>query len=311
MNVLHFQRRTLVVADRVMQQTLDHALRAARTSAAVLLSGESGTGKELIARFIHEKSARANGPFISVNCAAVPEGLMEAEFFGFERGAFTGAISQRIGKFERANGGTLLLDEISEMPYGLQAKLLRVLQEGEIDRLGGKDPIEINCRIIATTNREPLKLIREGKFREDLYYRLNVVRIDCVPLKGRSEAIESLALEFAKRFAAEQGMDPVFGVLAMNALKTYSWPGNIRELQNTVERAVLQADTNTIEEVSLEEMDRGSRSGQDDSLLTLADVERHHILHTLESTDGNRSRAAEILGVTARTLRNKLKEYGE
>lgn len=310
-SVIHFHKRSLVVADAAMASTLEAATRAARTSFPVFLCGESGTGKELVARYIHEKSDRRHGPFVSVNCAAVPEGLMEAEFFGFERGAFTGAIAQRIGKFERANQGTLLLDEISEMPIGLQAKLLRVLQEGEIDRLGGREPIAINCRIIATTNREPRELIRAERFREDLYYRLNVVRIDCAPLKGRDEAIVALARQFLDSAAQAQGFGETHLSTAAEAILVgYDWPGNVRELQNTIERAVMSADGGTVGAEHLPPL-HGRIVGDTETPATtnLAQLEKHYILKTLTQTGGNRTEAADLLGISSRTLRNKLRDY--
>jgi transcriptional regulator with PAS, ATPase and Fis domain len=308
-SVLRFHHRTLVVADEIMQNSIELAARAARVKAPVLLCGESGTGKELIARYIHEKGERAKGPFITVNCAAVPEGLLEAEFFGYEKGAFTGAIARRVGKFEMANGGTLLLDEISEMPLSLQAKLLRVLQEGEIDRLGGLGPIPVNCRIIATTNREPMKLVEEKVFREDLFYRINVIRIDCVPLRHRESAIEELAREFVRNSAAGQGVsEPALTDGAVAKLKRHCWPGNIRELQNAIERAVWLADGKDIDETHL---DLTVKSAEvQGSNRSLSDVERQHILAVVQSTKGNRMEAADRLGITTRTLRTKLKEYG-
>lgn len=306
-SVLRFHNRRLVIADDVMIGAIDLAGRAAKLNSPVLLYGESGTGKELIARYIHEKSQRSSGPFVSVNCAAVPEGLLEAEFFGFERGAFTGAISRKVGKFELATNGTLLLDEISEMPLSLQAKLLRVLQEGEVDRLGGNDPIRVNCRIIATTNRDPQELLGEKTFREDLYYRLNVIRIDCAPLKGRTEAIEALAQEFLRRSAESQGMgDLHLTESAVQALREYAWPGNIRELQNAIERAVWLADGKAIEPSHFGLNAIAARGAVGDRL---SEVEKKHILTTIELSHGNRSEAAERLGITTRTLRNKLKEY--
>jgi two-component system response regulator FlrC len=196
MNTISFHERVMLVGDDLMSQLLHIARKAAASDATVLVCGESGTGKELIARYIHEMGNRKDKAFLSINCAAIPEGLMEAELFGYEKGAFTGAWVQRIGKFERAVGGTLLLDEVTEMPLALQAKLLRVIQEGEIDRLGGKETIRINTRLIATSNKEPLQLIQAGRFREDLFYRLNVLRIDCPPLRGRKEAIQNLASFF-------------------------------------------------------------------------------------------------------------------
>jgi transcriptional regulator with PAS, ATPase and Fis domain len=305
-----FQNRTLLVADDSMKRTLDLALRAAVTSLPVLIVGESGTGKELVARFIHERSPRVKDSFVSVNCAAIPDGLMEAELFGFERGAFTGAIFQKIGKFERANQGTLLLDEISEMSVPLQAKLLRVLQESEVDRLGGKDSVPINTRVIATTNRDPLSLISDGSFREDLYYRLNVVRIECAPLRGRIEAIVALAEEFLTQSAERQGRGLMeLSDAAMEKICEHSWPGNIRELQNAIERAVLMTDGDVIESHRFEGLLGHSKQIKraDDS--TLSELEQEHILNVLEVSNGNRTHAAKKLGISVRTLRNKIKEY--
>lgn len=310
MTNLYFQNRLLVVADESMQKTLNLALKAAQSTLPVLISGESGTGKELIARFIHEKGARSAGPFISVNCAALPETLIESELFGYERGAFTGAVGQRIGKFERANGGTLLMDEVSEMPYGLQAKLLRVLQEGEIDRLGSRDTIGIDCRIIATTNRDPIQMIEEEKFREDLYYRLNVIRIECVPLRRRPIAIIKLAHEFIRQACLRDHKNEVFlSEAAIKKLVQHEWPGNIRELQNVMERAVLLTDGTLIEEDSLQFMDQLKRRSETTESTLLSDLEQSHILKVLEMNHGNRSNAAKTLGISVRTLRNKLKEY--
>lgn len=305
-----FKNRSLLVADEVMKKTVEMAERAARTDATVLLCGESGTGKELVARFIHEMSRRQSGPFVSVNCAAIPEGLMEAELFGYEKGAFTEAIAQRIGKFERANGGTLLLDEISEMPISLQSKLLRVLQESEVDRLGARDAIKINTRIIATTNRNPLELIQKEKFREDLYFRLNVIRIDCQPLRGRYQAITELASYFLQQ-ACERHERPGVELTpeAFQKLRAHSWPGNIRELHNAIERAVVNGVEEKIRASELEflkpflPVEEGAPTG------TLASLERKHILSMLDQADGNRTEAAKKLGISIRTLRNKLKDY--
>jgi transcriptional regulator with PAS, ATPase and Fis domain len=306
METLRFQGRTLVVADSLMNETVALAAKAARSGAPVLLCGESGTGKELIARFIHEKGTRGKGPYVSVNCAALPEGLMEAELFGYEKGAFTGAVALRVGKFERANNGTLLLDEISEMPIHLQAKLLRVLQEGEVDRLGARDAIPVNARILATTNREPVELVEQGLFRKDLFFRLNVIRIDCLPLRGRREAIENLSRQFVDEAGRTYERDRLaLSRGAMAKLLEYDWPGNVRELQNTIERAVLLSE-NVIgpEAIQL----AGLRLEQSPRLetQTLAQIEQSHIARVLQSTGGNRNEAAKVLGVTARTLRNKL-----
>lgn len=302
---IHFKNRALIIADEAMRRTLDLATRAASSSLPVLLVGQSGTGKELVARYIHEKSPRARGNFVSINCAAIPDGLMEAELFGFERGAFTGAVAQRVGKFERASGGSLLLDEVSEMPFHLQAKLLRALQEGEIDRLGGAQPVAVQTRVIATTNVDPALLIQKGTFRADLYYRLNVIRIDCPALGGRSEAIESLAVQLLRRACDANGMTPrSFKPEAMDRLRAYAWPGNIRELQNAVERALLVCDHSEIGPEHLDLRPLTAVSGGD-----LAAIEQQHILDTLSQSEGNRSEAARRLGISVRTLRNKLKEF--
>jgi two-component system, response regulator FlrC len=304
-----FQQRTMVIADPIMEKTIQLATRAARVAVPVLLCGESGTGKELIARYLHEKGPRASGPFISVNCAAIPDGLLEAELFGYERGAFTGAVNQRIGKFERANGGTLLLDEISEMSVALQAKLLRALQEGEVDRLGGSRPISINCRIVATTNRDPAHLIREQLFREDLYFRLNVIRIDCVPLRNREEAITHLTSEFVKFSSEREGRSiPTITPAAFKKLAQYTWPGNIRELQSAVERALLICDGSALDVFHFAKLGDGNVTSNEE-ITSLSELERKHITIVLERNNGNRTRAARVLGISVRTLRNKLKEY--
>jgi transcriptional regulator with PAS, ATPase and Fis domain len=306
MDTLRFQGRTLVVADSLMAETVALAAKAAKSGAPVLLCGESGTGKELIARFIHEKGERARGPYVSVNCAALPEGLMEAELFGYEKGAFTGAVALRVGKFERANQGTLLLDEISEMPFHLQAKLLRVLQEGEIDRLGARDTIAVNARILATTNREPVQLVEEGLFRKDLFFRLNVIRIDCPALRGRREAIENLSRQFVEEARKLYGRDrTAFSRGAMAKLLEYDWPGNVRELQNTIERAVLLSEDLILPE-AIQLAGLKLADSQRQETLSLAEVEQGHIDRVLKTTGGNRNEAARILGISARTLRNKL-----
>ncbi len=303
---VEFRNRTLIIADAAMEKTLELASRASRSTLPVLIVGPSGTGKELVARYIHERGTRASGPFVSINCAAIPEGLMEAELFGYERGAFTGAVAQRIGRFERASGGTILLDEISEMPVHLQAKLLRVLQEGEIDRLGGSHSIPVRTRVIATTNVEPIELIRRETFRSDLFYRLNVVRIDCAPLGGRPLAIATLAEELLKRSCvAHESAPKHFTEEAQRKLQSYSWPGNIRELQNAIERAVLLCDGPT---VTAELLDlRPLLAGGAESETDLSAMEQRAIISTLERTQGNRTEAARRLGISVRTLRNKLK----
>jgi len=307
MTLLRFHNRSMVIADEAMTRTLDLANRAANSQAAVLLCGESGTGKELIARYIHDKSRRAKAAFVSVNCAAIPEGLMEAELFGFERGAFTGAVQQRIGKFERASGGTLLLDEVSEMSTALQAKLLRVLQEGELDRLGAKEPIAIDTRIIATTNRDLQEQMSRDRFRHDLFYRLNVIRIDCAPLRGRAQMIGALAGDFIRQASQRAGLESlVLTPRALQKLRDHAWPGNIRELQNVIERAVVLCDGKTLEEEHLEIIEKSQTSVTN---VKLADVEKEHILEVLTQAQGSRVDAAKALGISIRTLRNKLKEY--
>ncbi|NBX76130.1 MAG: sigma-54-dependent Fis family transcriptional regulator [Proteobacteria bacterium] len=312
MNTISFHERVMLVGDDLMGQLLHLARKAAGSEATVLVCGESGTGKELIARYIHGMGNRKDNPFLSINCAAIPEGLMEAELFGFEKGAFTGAWVQRIGKFERAMGGTLLLDEVTEMPLALQAKLLRVIQEGEIDRLGGKETIRINTRLIATSNKEPLKLIQSGHFREDLFYRLNVLRIDCPPLRGRKEAIQTLASFFLGTHCEKYSKNTVkLTRSAEELLAAHSWPGNIRELGNVIERAVLLTERDEIhgDEIAhllvspkgFEEVIQGERS--------LAEIEKVHIERTLQGTQGNKTEAAKKLGISVRTLRNKLRQY--
>lgn len=310
MTVLRFQDRCLCVADELMRKTLDLAARAAKSAVPVLICGESGTGKELVARYIHEKSARHRRSFVTINCAAIPEGLLEAELFGHERGAFTGAVNSHLGKFERASQGTLLLDEISEMPLMLQAKLLRVLQEGEVDRLGGSAPVRIDTRVVATTNRDPGELIGSGRFREDLYYRLNVVRIECAPLRGRREAITGLAETLLQEIAKSHGTEsPRLSSESIARILDYEWPGNVRELQNVIYRAFLLSDGGVIapDALSFDRSDRGEAASRP---LTMDEVERRHILDVLSAAKGNRTRAAEWLGISVRTLRNKLKAWG-
>ena len=299
----------LVIADAAASKALELATRAAKSDFPVLLCGPSGSGKELFARYIHSKSNRINRPFVSINCAAIPENLLEAELFGFEKGAFTGAVAQRIGKFELASAGTLLLDEISEMQLSLQAKLLRALQENEIDRIGGRNPVSIDTRIIATSNREPMDLIRSGKFREDLFYRINVIRIDCPALAGRREAIESLARAFIDEWAEKNHeRPPEIDAGALEKLCAYNWPGNVRELKNAIDRAIFLAEGQRICKRHLQGMDVPSIKAEEGQG-TLAEMERQCILHTLNETRGNRTRAALRLGISVRTLRNKLKEY--
>jgi DNA-binding NtrC family response regulator len=312
MNTISFHERVMLVGDDLMSQLLHIARKAAASDATVLICGESGTGKELIARYIHEMGNRKDKAFLSINCAAIPEGLMEAELFGYEKGAFTGAWVQRIGKFERAIGGTLLLDEVTEMPLALQAKLLRVIQEGEIDRLGGKETIRINTRLIATSNKEPLRLVQGGHFREDLFYRLNVLRIDCPPLRGRKEAIQNLASFFFQTIQEKYSKNTIrLSRSAQDLLINHSWPGNIRELGNVIERAVLLSESDEIHGDEIAQLlispKRFEDVGQCDQ--SLADIEQKYIERTLQLTQGNKTEAARKLGISVRTLRNKLKQY--
>lgn len=320
-----------------MAATLKMAEQIAPSDASVLITGESGTGKEVIARFIHNKSARASKPFIAVNCAAIPESLMESELFGHEKGAFTGALSRRIGKFEEANNGTLLLDEISEMDIGLQSKLLRAIQEREIDRVGGSKPIKINIRILATSNRDLMAEVKKGTFREDLYFRLNVISIAIPSLRDRPDDILPLAEFFIEKYSKANGMPTrKLDQAALAKLRGYAWPGNVRELENIMHRAVLMAQGNFIDATAITVQTSAPAQSfiaaplpvtnptdaapaakppaeRPSGLVgrTVEDVERELILDTLGHCLGNRTQAAQILGISIRTLRNKLKIYGE
>jgi two-component system, response regulator FlrC len=314
---------TLVAHDPVMIMAVRRAEQIAATEASVLITGPSGTGKEVLARHIHRRSRRAAGPFVAVNCAAIPDNLLESELFGHEKGAFSGATARRIGKFEAAEGGTLLLDEVSEMDVRLQAKLLRVLQEREIDRLGGNGPVRVNVRILATTNRDLPAEVARGNFREDLYFRLNVVCLNIPPLAERRGDIPALAEHFARRYAEINGV-PFRNLTdaAHRRLAQHNWRGNVRELENTVHRAVLLATGAEIDADAIELSPIGAaRAVQrgDDQASTGAigglvgrrmdEVERDLILGTLAHTLGNRTHAATILGISIRALRNKLRDY--
>ncbi len=279
----------------------------------VLLQGESGTGKEIVARAIHESGPRRNGPFIRINCAAIPESLLESELFGYERGAFTGAVQSRQGKFELANGGTLLLDEISEMPFAMQAKLLRVLQEREFMRLGAKYATKSDVRIIATTNRNLHEEIKERRFREDLFFRLNVIPLCISPLRQRKEDIPLLVQHFVESFCAENSK-PLLQVSdkAMASLVRLDWPGNVRQLQNVIERAVIMSTGPELDELILDladEMDSITGEAVIDVDMTLKEMEQELILRKLRRTQGNRTQAARELGISVRTLRNKIHIY--
>jgi DNA-binding NtrC family response regulator len=317
------ERHTLVFRDPAMARVITMADQVAPSDASVLVTGESGTGKELIARHLHKGSRRAGGPFIAVNCAAIPEALLESELFGHEKGSFTGAVARRIGKFEEASGGTLLLDEISEMDARLQAKLLRVLQEREIDRIGGKKPVRVDTRIIATSNRDLRAEVTAGRFREDLLFRLNVITLVLPPLRQRPADIDMLATHFARKYAQANALpDRPLSNAALAMLRAHAWPGNVRELENTLHRAVLLAQGDDIgpDAVLIEGVAPPAPGGSPESATegggtgrlvgrTVADVERDLIIDTLRHCLGNRTHAATILGISIRTLRNKLRQY--
>jgi two-component system response regulator FlrC len=322
--------RSFVWRDAAMEKVVRLAEQIARSEASVLITGESGTGKEVLARHVHYRSGRKDKPFISVNCAAIPDNLLESELFGHEKGAFTGAIARRIGRFEEANGGTLLLDEVSEMDVRLQAKLLRALQERVIDRVGGSQPVRVDIRVIATSNRNLADAVREGSFREDLLYRLNVVHLRIPALRERPADIIELSGFFAKRYAELNGMP--FRPLSTEAKRLITkspWRGNVRELENALHRAVLLASGDTIDVDAIRSPD-GDALGHDATSVhdtanraaataeavtralvgrTVADVEQDLILDTLDHCLGNRTHAARILGISIRTLRNKLSDY--
>ncbi len=318
---------TLVVRDGVMLATIRRAEQVAGSEASVLITGESGTGKEVLARHIHRRSRRAAGPFVALNCAAIPENLLESELFGHEKGAFSGAVARRVGKFEAADGGTLLLDEISEMDVRLQAKLLRALQEREIDRLGGGAPVRVNVRILATTNRDLPAEVAQGRFREDLYFRLNVVSVRIPPLRERPGDIAALAEHFARRYAEVNDVPHrVLSEAALLRLSGHCWRGNVRELENIIHRAVLLAEGAQIgaEAIELSPAPPGQappQSRASDPIQAggggiavlvgrrMEEVERELILETLTHTLGNRTHAATILGISIRALRNKLRDY--
>lgn len=300
------QEHEIITEDPEMKRILTLAGNLAGSEITVLITGESGTGKELIARFIHRVSKRRERPFVAVNCAAIPDNLLESELFGYEKGAFTGATERKAGKFELASGGTILLDEIGEMPMTLQAKLLRVLQEREIDRIGGKRPVPIDVRVIATTNRDLQKECLEGRFREDLYYRLNVFPIRIPPLRERKGDIPALALHFVKKFSSLSGKR-IKGLTdqAIEILRERQWRGNVRELENVIQRATVIASGDMIrpEDLMFDNMDNPQVPGM------IREMEKDLILRTLKEVQGNKTKAAKILGVSVRTIRNKLNEY--
>jgi two-component system response regulator FlrC len=337
----------VVAVDAKTRATLLLAARVARSDATVLLTGESGVGKEVFARYIHDQSLRSVGAFVAINCAAIPDNLLEATLFGYEKGAFTGAQTSQAGKFEQANGGTLLLDEISEMPLGLQAKLLRVLQEREVERVGGKKPVALNIRVLATSNRDMAEEVRMGRFREDLFYRLNVFPLEIPPLRERPGDIVPLARKLLAEMAASVPRAAKFTAAAEACLSSYSWPGNVRELQNMVQRALILATDELIDAADLP-LDRSgftSMPTASSSILDAAEIagggdvpgatvstaptfstftvtrnvsatptdikglERQHILEVLAQVNGSRKKAVAILGISERTLRYKLSQY--
>jgi len=319
--------RAFVWRDASMERVVRMAEQIARSEASVLITGESGTGKEVLARYVHSKSNRTAKPFVSVNCAAIPEALLESELFGHEKGAFTGAVARRIGRFEEASGGTLLLDEISEMDVRLQSKLLRALQERVIDRVGGSAPVKVDIRVLATSNRNLLDEVRKGTFREDLYYRLNVVHLKLPPLRERPTDILELAGHFARKYAEVNGLPTRSLSREAQALVAANpWRGNVRELENTLHRAVLLAsgpeigpeailtpEGESIGEIAAGPAERAARVAEAATRglvgQTVAQVECELILDTLDHCLGNRTHAAKILGISIRTLRNKLNEY--
>jgi DNA-binding NtrC family response regulator len=323
------ESHAMIAVDPAMKAAVEMAEKVAPSVASVLITGESGTGKEVLAQHIHRKSNRASANFVAVNCAAIPDALLESELFGHEKGAFTGAVARRIGKFEEANGGTILLDEISEMDIRLQSKLLRAIQEREIDRVGGNQPIKVDVRIIATSNRNMEDEVRNKKFREDLYFRLNVMSIRIPSLRERPQDIKPLADHFVVKYSEANGVPTKpLAASVIPMLQAHQWRGNVRELENTIHRAVLMTKGDEIDEEALVlsgqpgntglTMGTAARLGQSANAnyvpgalvgRTVSDVERDLILETLQHCLGNRTHAANILGISIRTLRNKLKEY--
>ncbi len=318
----------VVANDPASRELFAIAQRVAQTDATVLLTGESGVGKEVVARYIHRHSARRDGPFVAINCAAIPDSLLEATLFGYEKGAFTGAQQAQAGKFEQAQDGTLLLDEVTEMPMGLQAKLLRVLQEREVERVGGKKPVALNIRIVATSNRDMAEAVARGVFREDLYYRLNVFPIAIPALRQRPEDIVAIARHFVTEHGGRfgrTGMSLSSGAEA--ALAAHAWPGNVRELENVIQRALIMASGSSIGPEALNLVVRPAEAAASIVALSAAsgmpvgvsepakkvdnmkDLERDHILRTLAEVGGSRKKAIERLGISERTLRYKLQQY--
>jgi len=310
------ESKTIVYQSEAMNQLMKMVERVAPSQANILVLGESGTGKELIAHAIHEKSTRKNRPFVAINCGALRETLLESELFGHEKGSFTGAYQKKIGLAEAANGGTLFLDEIGELAPGVQAKLLRFLQEGEIYRVGGKDPVQVDVRVICATNRDLEKEVAQGHFREDLFYRINTIAISVPPLRRRKEDISVLITHFLtaggyQNLSHGRTMDPE----ALKVMIAYEWPGNIRELQNVCERLQILSEGHVIMVGDLPEHIRNpeqkDQTGEYDPSMTLGELEKRFIIKALNYFDGNKTQAANALGITIKTLYNKLHEYGE
>lgn len=311
----------IVGQSAALMRAIQRARAAASTGVDVLIEAESGTGKELLARFIHDASDRSNKPFVAVNCAAVPEALLESELFGHGRGAFTGAVGSRPGKFESADGGTILLDEIGEMPLNLQPKLLRALQEREFERLGEGRSVKVDIRVIATTNVSLAEMVERGQFRADLYYRLNVIPLSLPPLRERRDDIPTLARHFAEKFAAQMQLGvPRLHADFVNCLQTHHWPGNVRELANFLRRVIALSGTLDIDARCFEAEFQGNTPARRPAApagavpaaagTPIRELEKMHLENTLALTDGNRTHAAEMLGISLRTLRNKIREYG-
>jgi DNA-binding NtrC family response regulator len=300
----------IVTEDPHILRLLQTAARVAQSAAPILIQGESGTGKELLAREIHLRSRRRDKPFVALNCAALPESLLESELFGHERGAFTGAIARRLGKFETAHQGTLLLDEVSETSLPFQAKLLRALQEGELDRIGRDQPVRVDVRVVATTNRDLREAIQAGRFRQDLFFRLNVISLRLPPLRERPQDIPCLARHFVEKHRATTGgAGRELSEAALDTLRAYTWPGNVRELESCIQRALLLCPDRVLQPSHLQLEAEGMPPTLDAG--TRSEVERRLIFATLERVGGNRNRAAEALGVSVRTIRNRLRQYRE
>jgi len=303
----------LIVASHAMQDLLRLAAQVAKTDATVLVLGESGTGKDLLARAIHEESNRKAGPFVKVDCAALPEALLESELFGYEKGAFTDAVTRKPGRLELAQGGTLFLDEVGEMSLPLQAKLLRTLEERAFERVGGTTTVTVDARFIAATNRNLEEALREGRFREDLYFRLNVFPLSVPPLRRRREDISPLAKVFLARYAKKYGKAVAdLSPEALGLLRRYPWPGNIRELEHAIERAVILSEGPILgpEDIGLDLLALGMRDGLEGEGMTLAELEREYIRRILKKVRGHKGRASKILGINRKTLLEKRRRYG-